>query len=495
MGRQHSAPSAVRIGRTMGGLQCFEREPPPDPTIVPRQALEKIRLLVESKLDQDHEAVLRVESQHQKNFVVDVLDTFITELRYAELKGKLTRVKVVDAMFSLKEKMKMTEHDLVILGHDVHQTQLAGDLGIAARAFEIQVLLYRVRRELLRDLPCFWWKGSKPPEIADSKHELSLEGLHKNLRTQAFNTFDESRNGILDLDQTVHAMEVLEKMPKNHSEWQTDYKIHFLDKHFGTTEGRMERRQFEMVWKMCQDGVMSGAYRLWALGISPYDVLEPCSTFLSGSALAYLYSLFQRFDWQEPSRMVLNDVVIEAIAMAAHPKVSDSAVNKLQIFKRGENGGSASLWKLDNNGDGRVVATEWVLFFVRVSGGYEERLKELCHDLRLHDVRTIMDLKRRGHLRDRYIEVFDALDVDGDGSLQLEEVVKLVEKSRGAALFDEVQVGELARMQLNAMDKNADGEVSLSEWLRWIQARGDLDEMSARNYHHFNEMFGDLVSS
>ena len=52
-----------------------------------------------------------------------------------------------------------------------------------------------------------------------------------------------------------------------------------------------------------------------------------------------------------------------------------------------------------------------VLFFVRVSGGYEERLKELCHDLRLHDVRTIMDLKRRGHLRDRYIEVFDALDV------------------------------------------------------------------------------------
>ena len=33
--------------------------------------------------------------------------------------------------------------------------------------------------------------------------------------------------------------------------------------------------------------------------------------------------------------MVLNDVVIEAIAMAAHPKVSDAAVNKLQIFKRG----------------------------------------------------------------------------------------------------------------------------------------------------------------
>ena len=56
---------------------CF-REPPPDPTIVPRQALEKIRLLVESKLDQDHEAVLRVEPQHQKGFVVDVLDTFIT---------------------------------------------------------------------------------------------------------------------------------------------------------------------------------------------------------------------------------------------------------------------------------------------------------------------------------------------------------------------------------------------------------------------------------
>ena len=57
-----------------------------------------------------------------------------------------------------------------------------------------------------------------------------------------------------------------------------------------------------------------------------------------------------------------------------------------------------------------AVATR-VLFFVRVSGGYEERLKELCHDLRLHDARTIMDLKRRGHLRDRYIEVFDALDV------------------------------------------------------------------------------------
>ena len=45
-------------------------------------------------------------------------------------------------MVRSQEKMKMTEHDLVILGHDVHQTQLAGDLGIAARAFEIQVAMW-----------------------------------------------------------------------------------------------------------------------------------------------------------------------------------------------------------------------------------------------------------------------------------------------------------------------------------------------------------------
>ena len=38
---------------------------------------------------------------------------------------------------------------------------------------------------------------------------------------------------------------------------------------------------------MCQDGVMSGAYRLWALGINPYDVLEPCSVFLR-STISFL---------------------------------------------------------------------------------------------------------------------------------------------------------------------------------------------------------------
>ena len=43
--------------------------------------------------------------------------------------------------------------------------------------------------------------------------------------------------GTLGLQQTINVLQVLNKLPVSHTEWDSLYVVHFIDKHFGTTTG------------------------------------------------------------------------------------------------------------------------------------------------------------------------------------------------------------------------------------------------------------------
>eukprot|EP00658_Telonema_sp_P-2_P008144 TRINITY_DN13057_c0_g1_i3.p1 TRINITY_DN13057_c0_g1~~TRINITY_DN13057_c0_g1_i3.p1 ORF type:complete len:205 (-),score=48.72 TRINITY_DN13057_c0_g1_i3:283-897(-) len=190
------------------------------------------------------------------------------------------------------------------------------------------------------------------------------------------------------------------------------------------------------------------------------------------------------------SNQVLGDETMRLLGMSAHPANSSKAIALYHKLLHGADGGADTLWKMDNNDDRKITATEWALFFVRVAGGQQTRFKQVCYDLRLYDVSCLMKMKRRGSLRDRYIALFDAIDANGDGFLDTNEMKQMVQVTEKMSFFDEVQQSELAAAQLNAVDKSGDGVIVLSEWLRYVQLRGELDEMLARNYHYFDRVFG-----
>jgi len=100
----------------------------------------------------------------------------------------------------------------------------------------------------------------------------------------------------------------------------------------------------------------------------------------------------------------------------------------------------------------------------------------------------LLQAKRKGQLKDRYMLLFDAMDLDSSGFVDVEELVltlsKQPRKQQGGS-YD-----KLATVQLRAIDQDKDGLISLSEWMTWATNRGDLDEMVAQNFHCFERSFG-----
>eukprot|EP00656_Telonema_subtile_P052803 TRINITY_DN7449_c0_g2_i1.p2 TRINITY_DN7449_c0_g2~~TRINITY_DN7449_c0_g2_i1.p2 ORF type:complete len:209 (+),score=73.66 TRINITY_DN7449_c0_g2_i1:110-736(+) len=204
--------------------------------------------------------------------------------------------------------------------------------------------------------------------------------------------------------------------------------------------------------------------------------------------MAYLLTKFKQFDVHKNG--YIGDELMKVVGMATHPTNGSDALSMYHKLKFGADHGADTLWKLDNNGDGRVCATEWALFFVRIAGGNPAELVKLAGELRLHDVNTLMAIRSRGLLRDRHIALFDAADADGSGSLDVREMVALVHASNNLVLFEEEQESQIAMAQLKMMDKDGDDQIQLAEWLRFVQMRGELDEMTGRNFHYFEEVYG-----
>ncbi len=40
------------------------------------------------------------------------------------------------------------------------------------------------------------------------------------------------------------------------------------------------------------------------------------------------------------------------------------------------------------------------------------------------------------------------------------------------------------------MDRDRDGQIQLAEWLRFVEMRGELDEMTGQNFHYFEAVYG-----
>lgn len=448
--------------------------------------LTKLRALVERKLGEDTEAVQRVAPILKEAEVVTMLDEFIELASIAERKGPLTRKSLMKLLEIFEESFP--DISLEELTSDLHATYLAANIEVAARVYEIEVLVGRLMPEELRNLPCFWFPGGVPIDFKPTREEstLYLGRLKLAVRNKVFNFF--ARDGLIPLESTVELLEVLKKIPQGHRRWDTEYLQHFLDKHYGTSHGAAMLVTFNHVWEMCADGVLEGEYPLARLGIEASDLLcEFCGN-MSGAAMAYLLVKFLEFDVH--SQGFIGDEVMQVMGMASCPTNSSEAVTLCNKLKFGADHGADTLWKLDNNGDGRVSATEWALFFVRIAGGNPQQMIALASEMRLHDVGKLMTIRNRGLLRDRHMALFDAIDSDGNGALDIDELIRLVACSGTLVLFGEERRNELAESQLRSIAHDCNGQIHLAEWLRYAQMRGELEEMNARNCHYFEEMYG-----
>jgi len=314
---------------------------------------------------------------------------------------------------------------------------------------------------------------------------LDATNLKHELRDTVFNFFDDDKMGELSIEQTVRCLEAFHKMPHGTSSWTSTYLMKFLDKHFSTKNGVMGRFAFDKLFASVGDGVIWGLYALHEIGVEPVSLLKLFTKQLSGRALAYLQGLFKALD--QDNDAIIGPDAIEVIAMAANPWDGRAARRTQRVLSQGD---SKATWrmKLDVNGDMKITMAEWVLFWGRNSEGSPLKLRKLLSGYRVFDMARLLQAKRKGQLKDRYMLLFDAMDLDSSGFVDVEELVltlsKQPRKQQGGS-YD-----KLATVQLRAIDQDKDGLISLSEWMTWATNRGDLDEMVAQNFHCFERSFG-----
>jgi len=372
---------------------------------------EKILELMVGKLNDECNQYRGVDPHHHPNVVIEVLKVFSTSLKEYETNyGEIQASHCHLAFAKLKEEK--AELDLGRIQTDLHETKLLGDDKIGAMVYEIEALCHHLPQELLRDHCTFWMPKGKSLATDDSAGDtLDASQLKSELKTHVFNHFDTDRMGELDVDQTVACLEAFNKMPAGRKGWTSVYLMKFLDKHFFTSNGVMSKHAFDRLFTAVGDGVIWGLFALHEIGVDPMLLLNLFTRFLSGRAIAYMVKAFVALDSDQDA--IIGADAIEVIAMAANPSDGRMARRTKRVLSEGD---SKVTWRmrLDVNGDMKITLAEWVLFWGRNCEANPPKLRSLLATYRIHDYVRLLQYKRKGQLRDRYMLLFDAMDTDGE---------------------------------------------------------------------------------
>jgi len=499
----------VSSSRSCGeGIGIFDAAPPPltQEEVAVVQAIahsSKIVGLTEQKLqDAGDKSDANGPYRNRDNriaryLVVECLKCFSDVLKEREcMEHEITPAHAHEAFAMLSQEC--SEVSLRQLQADLHESKLVMDRTIGSMVYEIETLCFHLPQELLRDHVTFWLPDGESLLDDDSAGKLLDSGpLKQQLEKTVFEHFDSDKMGELTIDQTVQCLVAFQKIPSTYTTWTNSYLRKFLDKHFFTTRGEMSRFNFRKMFSAVADGIIWGMYALNEIGIEPMMLINLFTKYLSGRSLAYLVRAFEILNAHN-SDQIIGQQAVEVVAMAANPRDGRSARRTQRVLTQGDSKGTWRM-RLDVNGDMQITLAEWVLFWGRNCQGRPPKLRETLAMYRIFDYMRLLQYRRKGVLSDRYVLLFDAMDTDASGNVSIEELVNVMNRLPAAttgsgppskSARERTEVDRLASLQLQAMDEDEDGQISLAEWLTWAEGRGDLDQMVALNFHNFERKFG-----